>query len=368
MGTLHMDGFEMGLANDDPGFWFAASAVSGGHLQYITTSPRTGNGHLRAYGTTTYSQGYLTEDWGTYKSELYFGFGLRLDSGTSLSAHSDLNDAIAFFAIGNENDYTEYQLVLAVDVNTRQVRLHAGDTSGTPLGTSSTALSFDTQYYIEGHVVIDSSTGSAEIRINQTTEINVSSVDTQPATNTARKVYLGLCAQQPSVSVRGGAASFYIDDFILMDTSGSVANSWPAGAGIEMLVPNADGNYTAWSSTEASQYEALDDLASSGAPDDDTSYISSDVANDKASVQFTDTTIVGNPISVMRFSYVRDEVSGSDALVEFLRISGTDYEQSSFVPGTAYEWHKDIFDTNPDTSSAWATSELDSIESGYRVA
>lgn len=363
MACLFMDGFEIDFADKTPGLWdtYSESFSSACLLEYASTYVRSGNGALRQRHTDSANDQYLSKTLPSTYTELYVGFGFRYDSGTALDGY--YNATVPFFEFRSSTG--DEQVTLGIDESTKVLRVFNGHGNETILGAGSTALTADTWYYIEIHVVIDDSTGSVEVRLNGSTEISLSNVDTNWGGGDIQAIRIGFL---PTDFTRSGEGDFWFDDFMVNDTSGSVANDWPASAKIEMLVPDGDGNYSQWTSTGVNDYTEVDDLATYGnLPDGDTTKLSHAVVGERASVTLTNTTIAGAVQALMLLSNVSVDSSG-DQMAQSVRLSGADYDQASFSPSTTYDYYTDVLSTNPATSAQWLTSEIDGMELGWKVS
>ena len=363
MANVFMDGFEIDFANDSIGLWDSYTTnAAAGKLTYVATNKRTGNGGVRFLSTSSPFYMYLSKTLPGAYAELYFGFGLYFASTTSLDVASTPT-GVPIFALRSSGGTT--QITLAIHESTRVLMIYAGHNKGTLLGSGSVALAANTMHYIEGRVVIHDSTGIVQIRLNGNMEINLSNVDTNVSGGDIKTINMGV-TWNGSTS-EGASIDAFFDDVIINDTTGTVSNSWPDGAGITMLVPNEDGNHTAWTSTGgAVDYTEIDDVTTYGnLPDGDTTTILSGTTGQRTSVNLSNTTQPGSVEAIMLCTYAKNSVSGSDQMAQSVRIGSTDYDSTAFVPATAYGWRTDILTLNPATAARWLTSELDAMQQGF---
>jgi len=361
-----MDGFEIDFADNTAGLWdaFAEASMGLGDLYYTATNARTGGGCLRVQSSASSLYRYISKTLPSTYTELYIGFGFYWASSQALATSSSTSTVGLLTLLSST---ATQQITLGINKSTHVIDVYRGTNRDTLLGSSGSAVAADTMHYIELRVVISDTVGVVQVKLNGTTEINLSSQDTNNAgggdikTIRIGSVWNGSPAQ-------GGAIDAYFDDFIVNDTTGTVSNSWPTGAGIEKLVPNADGNYTAWTSTGgAVDYTEIDDVATYGnLPDDDTTTILSATTGQRTSVNLTNTTLAGSVEAVMLLSYAKNSAAGADQMAQFVRLSSTDYDETAFVPATTYGWQKDILTLNPATSARWLTSEIDGMEQGWK--
>lgn len=367
MALLFCDGFEVQFSDDTAGIWDSVTnntPAAGRKLEYTATNARTGDGNLRIYNITNTNEVFLSQALSSAISEFYIGFGFYHDAA-SQSLGGRTNNAVPIMTLLDSGGSS--QLTLVINDSTTFLEVYRGShDGGTKILTGSTAISSQTQYYIELHGVIDNSSGEVEIRVGTQSDGTFNG-DTQATGNAnIQTIHLGLydAGAPPNV----GTIDAYYDDFVIVDTSGSVANSWPFGAGVERLDPDGDGNYSQWTSTGGNDYTEINDLATYGnAVDDDTTRIYHGVVGERTSVTVDNTSLAGDDVlGVAIVSYAKG--GGADDVAHFVRLSTTDYDQTAFTPASGYGWHMTILTTNPATTSAWATSEIDGMEIGWKVA
>jgi len=360
MAILFMDGFEIDFADYDKGLWTSqsSSGAGNGDLFYVSTQKRTGNGALYLYTGGSFHAN-LSLSLGTNYTELYFAFGFRYSG--SMSPFGGGATSIALLSTLSSTSAT--QVTLALNATSKVLEVFRQSARDTLLASGSTPLTADTWYHIGLHVVISDTVGVADVKLNDVSEISTSSLDTNNSGSNINTILLGISTE----GGRGGA-TFYFDDFVVNDTSGSVANGWLGAIGVEMLTPSADGNYSAWTSTGgAVDYTELDDVASYGSlPDDDTTTILSGTTDQRTSVALSDTTVSGQVEGVMLCTYAKNSGAGGDQMSQGVRLSSTDYDSTAFAPSTSYAWHLDVLTTNPATSARWTTSEIDGMEMGWK--
>lgn len=130
---------------------------------------------------------------------------------------------------------------------------------------------------------------------------------------------------------------------------------------INMFKPDENGTYTAWTG----DYQDVDEIP----PDDDTSYIAGgNTANARESFLCEDSvgTGLGKAIAAVKANYVCKRGGAGDQTKFFIRDSGgTDRDTTNGITLTAgYKAYATLWDTNPATSAAWRSSEIDQTEIG----
>lgn len=156
----------------------------------------------------------------------------------------------------------------------------------------------------------------------------------------------------------------YYDDIIINDTAGSVNNSWPGGAAIYALIPNGAGTTTELEPSAGANYQCVDDVP----PDDDTSYVESDVADEldtyALSAPVAETGVIG---AIMWQARARANNPGNTSVAPVLRVNGTNYAGSDKGVGQTYINKRQVYETNPADDAAWEAADLAALEAGVKV-
>jgi len=243
---------------------------------------------------------------------------------------------------------------------------HRG-TSGDPrlisndntLYTSSEKWSPFTWNYFEIRIVAgtDSSNGELELMMNGKQIINETGVDTLAITpGVARINFSGSDHFDP-----------VIDDIYIINTQGSVNNTFLGDVKVEAVFPDGAGNTTDLLPTgAASNHEAVDDNPF----DDDTSYASSSTFEDKDTYTVANLSdITQGIVGVQMLPNARKAIAtGTRALTSVVRSGTTDYDQTESNLTTSYDYYPAIVELDPDTGSAWTVSGFNSAEFGYRIS
>jgi hypothetical protein len=228
-----------------------------------------------------------------------------------------------------------------------------GTRNGTSLGISAgTPLVAGNWYWICVRATIDNSAGAIRVTVNGTEELNLTSVDTQN----------GGTAVCDHVRLNTPVANTIWDNFILMNTSGSVLNDIPT-VEYRASVATADGagNQADWTPSASTNQSNVDDGLSH---DTDSTYNSSSTPTD------VDTFAIGAidsaPVAFVQACIVaRKDDGGTREIREVCRSNGTDYNGSTQAVTSAYLCYRQIREVDPDTSAAWDSADLNAAEFGY---
>lgn len=132
------------------------------------------------------------------------------------------------------------------------------------------------------------------------------------------------------------------------------------GSKVVTRIPDANGNYTAWTGA----YTDIDEI--SGGSD----VISSNNVGDRESWSLSafPALVGGESIESVKMSVngLRD-AAGPQAINMFNRQGGTDYDGSDQTLTTSNAGYSQVWDLNPATAAAWTVAELDASEWGVRA-
>lgn len=247
--------------------------------------------------------------------------------------------------------------------------------SGTQVGSDSDAITTGVWYILEIWATGDSTNATLKARLDGT-EFASSSTETS---GTFDACYIGAAAAAATYDM-------YIDDWAINDTTGSSQNGYPGDGYIVHLKPNAAGDNNAWakssgSAGDSSNYQDVDETT----PDDATTYLkrTSGRPIDDYNVEDSSTAGIGSSDTITLVQVgVRVAASSSIASIHrqlTYRIKGqsggTVIEQiDNNCNTTIYRTHWNTIPrnyrltayVNPQTSTAWTPSTLDSMQIGIQ--
>jgi hypothetical protein len=130
------------------------------------------------------------------------------------------------------------------------------------------------------------------------------------------------------------------------------------------LHPNDTGQYSEWG-IEYPSGVAHWDCCDEDSPDNDTSYVQTDVAAWKKEAYNLEDHSGSQTINWIRV-YVRAKLtmSGMGSVRTLIRTHDIDYESSDLTLATSYEDKYTQYDTNPYTGEAWTWDEINSLQAG----
>lgn len=236
----------------------------------------------------------------------------------------------------------------------------------TVLGTTSgAAVALDTWAYIELKVTTHATTGAFELRINGTNVLSGSNVDTKNGTHD----YINSVRLELST---GGTNLYLFDDFYICDTSGSVNNNFLGNRKVVTLFPNAEGDESDFTPASGTDNSAMVDdnppPATGSNVTSDTDYVESSTVGHKDLYQYGNLGGSGS-INGVQVTTICGVTDANTFTLKTLAKSGTTESADGgvTVSSTTYTAVSRILETNPDTSSAWTASEVDSAQFGIEV-
>ncbi|RMG74297.1 MAG: hypothetical protein D6710_01910 [Nitrospirae bacterium] len=322
----------------------------------------------------------------TGQSEWYVGFALYLGShpgttsftqnlvaigtGTADTPEvlSDANTQVSLTVIPGGGGQSATKYALAVNLGTSTV---LADTTTDPVFG---VLEPNQWYYIELGVTIDNTTGSYELRINETPAVSGSG-DTQNvlSTSNADRVKFVLDNQ-------GGSIARRIDDIYILD---GTTDATASGAGVpnntflgesfvEALYPVDDGAVTTFSITPGATGTHADQVNDSNglAPDDDNSYVwvsgagsTSPQMNLREIFKLSNLqTITGDIKGIMLNVTAKHTTAVTGDNMKAYLLSGTTPVETTWftIPtnSTSYDVYSLVYEYNPISTGAWTQDDL----------
>ena len=229
----------------------------------------------------------------------------------------------------------------------------------TLLGTSSgTVFSAGSYAHLDCKITINNSSGSVLVVSGATTHLNLTSQDTQTSAN----------AQVTAVRIGGdGTNTVSVDDFYILDTTGSVNNDQIGDCRVDVLRPTTEASYSDLTPSSGVDNSAMVDDAT---PDGDSTYNSSSAVGAKDTYGYEPLTDIGGSeiFGVQLNMVVRKDSSGTRKVRAVARPASTNYFGGSQDLNTSYLNQREIWEQNPETAAEWAETEINSSQFGVEVA
>lgn len=228
----------------------------------------------------------------------------------------------------------------------------------TLLGTSSSPLTLDRWYFLEIKFTINNSTGAVQIKVDETSVLNLTSQDTQN-TGTATVDSFTFFAAPGNYSGR----EMGIDNMYFLDTTGGSLNDFLGEVRIIALAPNAAGNAASWTPLSGANYAAVDDMPH----DADSTYVESSTSGHYDTYNCAPFTASGTIHAFSVISLAKKTDVGAVSIKNVLRRSGTNYDGSSITLGSTYVYYTETHTVDPSTTTAWTASGIDAAEIGIKL-
>lgn len=281
-------------------------------------------------------------------SSFTIGFAFRTTSLASGIAGTVSRDWI-LTATSNDT----YMIALQLNNNgSLQVNRQTGWNTGTSLGfTSPGVITINTWYYIELSVLISDTVGTVRLDVNGQTLLNLSNQDTRNGTPTTfNTIRLSSCLANITT---------YYDDMYLTD------NTTPLGPQrIETLRPNADTAQKQWTASTGTDNFAMIDES----PMNTTDYVYTSTLNNYDLYDFNNLSATPSSISsVTAYALAQKDNVGTRAIAVPVKSGSTTNDGANVYLASGWTLSNRILETDPNTSSAWTASAVNSIQAGLKV-
>lgn len=220
------------------------------------------------------------------------------------------------------------------------------------IGESDPFMTSGDWRYLEMHCVHGTGTsGSLEFRCDNQVVYSLTGIDTG--------------SESSQMTIGGTALStipgYYIDDWYLLNTSSGSYKSYLGDVRIYTLFPNADAGTPDWTpSTGSDLYAMVDETAQDG----DTTYNENDgTIGNQYEVDFQDLPAeIVNIYGVQAIMVSKKTDAGTAGLTQSVDSSGTLGDGTERALSTVYIPYQDIFENDPNTSSAWTPTAVNAVK------
>ena len=334
MALLFMDGFDLYTAAADP----AKRGWLGSNFGSIAQSPRISVSSGKSINSLSAGLNYVAIPG--LPATTIVGLGISHTGGFSLRLF-DLQTNASAAQVVAAFDATGYLSISRVNSN-----------STTTFVYSSTAQLFKPSVwnFIELKAFSHATSGTIEIRVNNSTVCSLGGLNTA-ASGVARFSQFGF----------GGASSSitFIDDFYMLDTSGSRLNDFLGDCRIDPQAPNSDISISGWTrSVGSTDFSAVNKLLLVSTPN-------LSAANSGALDSFGIVPLGSTPATVhavqATLAALRTD-TGPASLRANIKSGATTQTGSAYTPGTSSLYQSEIAALNPNTSAVWSASAVNSLQ------
>lgn len=248
-------------------------------------------------------------------------------------------------------DNTNSAIAMVTIQSDGSIGLYTGS-SRTLVASSDPIITASSWQHIECKLVIDSIVGEMEIRVNGVTMLHATDLDL--GMNGATQIVWGTpIGEQPGST----SVDLYIDDIVAWNDTGDDNADFLGPVRVETIFPASDTAQADWSVTGAADgYDAINDVA----PDDDTSYISSDNQGDVS--EFGLDTLPPETANI-RGVYIPALARLSSAGTGNIQVSLVSESEVSEGPDQTltqvYTYWGSVHEKDPDTGLAWTKEGLE---------
>lgn len=236
--------------------------------------------------------------------------------------------------------------------------------SGTLLGTAEPAYVLSAWQYLEVKVKLHDSAGTVDIRVDETSVLALSGIDTKNA---------GTDTVFDTVRISGASNNIRWDDVYLCNEQGATNNGFLGAVVVECLGPSGNGNSSQFVGSDGNStdnYLLIDDGAD-GNSISDLDYVESDTDNNKDTYAF-DNSAYASPQSiygVVAYARARRSDTGARTLALVARSGASETDSADFAIPTsseAFTWVGHAYETKPGGGS-WTFTDLNAAEFGVKA-
>ncbi len=305
---------------------------------------------FNAASLTTYS--ILVSFGGSY-STVVTSFGYKVQTTGTCPTTSF---PILLFQKGSDSSTDQQFVITRTSADALEIRDHSG---GSVLASSSDGVvSVGTYQYWEIKAYCHDTNGYVVIKIDGTEVINATGINTQYS-GTGAFNYLHFRNYNNDSN-----RDTFIDDFILMDNSGTSFNDFQGDLAIVGHLPDTDGTDSDWTSTQANHYDSIDVIGSGW----DTDYIESSTEGHQDSYTITPGGTYPSILALEVAAHGINPGGGTAKIKPYAKIDSVDYYGDELtMPAGSDSKVSYIWETNPATGTLWSKTVVQNSEFGFEV-
>jgi len=314
-----------------------------------------GNGQALALRETSHYVRFHLPNTPLATDEVGVSFWFKYNQGTGV-----LGSGVMMKFLDTNN--TTYHLNLRMSTK-GQLQLYRWNT----LLTTFTDVTFgnDQWYHIAMKCVINDTTGSWQVKIDDVTVGSASGTDTRDGTGNN-----GIIGSLEVNGIQNGSASnddaSMYDSIVCWNDNGGDLVDFPGKTHVRTKHPDVDGDDEQWALSSGVDSYAL--VNETYPWDDDSDYLEDSTTSNRTLLNYeaVETRTAYHGIQVN--SVVR-ETDGTDFThINTLKQNSVLYPQSGqAIAGQTYENLYDVLDQDPNTSLAWTESGLNALQVGVKV-
>ncbi|MDT3707483.1 MAG: hypothetical protein ROZ09_11695 [Thiobacillus sp.] len=334
MSVIFMDSFQHYATADITKKWSTMSNVS-----IAAASGRRG-GNAANFAMSAYLSQVLTAAY----SGLIVGFALKpIASPSGNLPIVSLRDASS----------EQVTIIYLSDGTVKAVR---GPASGVVLSSSAPgAIPPGVWSYVEVSAIIHDTAGAVTVKVNGTTVLTVTGVDTQDTANAySTVVYFYTLNNQ----------TYLLNDLYLLDPGTAPNTTFLGDVRVDAYYPTADGASSQWTPTPSgAHYANVDETAPNG-----TDYIEADIAGYVDLFQAQDLAVTpGAFFAVQLCAAALKTDAGSRQIKGVVRRSLVNYASVGKDVSDTQKYVLNQWNTDPSTAAAWTKAGFDAAEFGVEL-
>lgn len=230
-----------------------------------------------------------------------------------------------------------------------------GSGNGVFLGVSSgTNLLQNVWQYIEFQVTISATVGTVTVRINGSTVLNLTGVNTLGGGGAA---IIGK-------SVIGSNQANFVQDMYVTDSNGSHNVGFLGDVHVSAYHPTSNGSHTDYTPNGAAN---LYQCVNAATPTDSTVFASDSTPGDKMSNNLASTSVTGTIAGVINIGRMKKTDAGTRTAGLFALNGGTEVDGSSIALGTSYAYYQQVLEVDPNTNAPWTNSGFNTLQLGVET-
>lgn len=360
MALIHLEGFEgfgtttgtAGTTNVQNGLSAKYSGAFNNANGVRVYTPGWGSGYGLGWGTNTFApSNYIDFALPSGPTSVYVGFAYKSASPMSQQV------LIGFRNLAGGQIHMRLDTVEGGGLRIGRANLT------TQLNAITGVIQQGRWHYIECYVLINDTTGAYTVKVNGTTVMSGTNVDTRD----------GGTGTLDTIRISGGSGSadtidgnVMIDDLYILDTTGGAPqNTFLGPIKIEGILPDGNGDTNNFTASAGSNYQCVDE----NPPNDDTDYVSSGTSTHvdlytHGNLSVVNGTIFGTQVNL---SHKLDAAGTLTIRAKAKHSTTVGDGTSTAVTNTTYQYLRHIFSVNPSTSAAWTPTEVNAAQFGVEV-
>ena len=241
------------------------------------------------------------------------------------------------------------------------------------LGTSTFALQGGNWYQIQFKVTIHNSTGSFELKVNGTTILSASGIDTQNLAGSTADTFKfsGIIASSTGIA----STPDLIDDIVIIDDQAALGTEngrvvdFPGDVQVlEPIFPNANGALQDFTpNAGVNHFDRIDEFP----PDEDTTYLEGSILNNQDSNEYENISTAFSIVGLQINSRVNKQQAGERTFKNLIRESVGPtiqlFNDTHFPSVLDYIYYCGPSDKNPFTGLQYTPAEINALQYGLKI-